>query len=252
MMTRFLAIAVIALDISAAGCADITSDGLACTTQYPCPSPLACDTTGHCVEACPSGETACNGTCYPTLNVSAVGCGNISSEGLVCTEQSPCPSPLACDNTGHCVETCPSGETACNGACVNRQTDIDNCGTCGNVCPGEACQYWASMGLGFTSSDDCVNWVNQVCENSGAANQAACVASGDPMNAGQCSQGMCVQAVDSAGVDCGTVGTNCPEPTSSYCVDGDCTAADCSVEGTYFCFAGQCNGANLQCACFQC
>jgi hypothetical protein len=34
------------------------------------------------------------------------------------------------------VCSCPSGQTKCAGDCVDTQTGIANCGTCGNVCGG--------------------------------------------------------------------------------------------------------------------
>jgi hypothetical protein len=42
---------------------------------------------------------------------------------------------------------CRIGESACAGACVDRQTDPANCGTCGNVCPNDK---------KFCSSGECV------------------------------------------------------------------------------------------------
>jgi hypothetical protein len=35
---------------------------------------------------------------------------------------------------------CPAGQTLCTGVCVDEQTDVNNCGSCGNVCPmGQVC-----------------------------------------------------------------------------------------------------------------
>ena len=42
-----------------------------------------------------------------------------------------------CGTHGACVDgecTCTDGYTRCDGVCTNTQTDIDNCGTCGNAC----------------------------------------------------------------------------------------------------------------------
>jgi hypothetical protein len=36
---------------------------------------------------------------------------------------------------------CKSGLSLCSGACVDRRSDANNCGTCGNVCGGRrTCQ----------------------------------------------------------------------------------------------------------------
>jgi hypothetical protein len=33
---------------------------------------------------------------------------------------------------------CPTGATCCNGICADLNSDADNCGVCGNVCPASA------------------------------------------------------------------------------------------------------------------
>ena len=41
------------------------------------------------------------------------------------------------ENTGI---SCPEGTSDCNGACVDTQTDTNNCGECGTACTGtEVC-----------------------------------------------------------------------------------------------------------------
>jgi len=32
------------------------------------------------------------------------------------------------------IPSCPSGQTTCNGTCVDLQTSVSNCGACGNLC----------------------------------------------------------------------------------------------------------------------
>jgi hypothetical protein len=37
------------------------------------------------------------------------------------------------------VSVCPDGLTDCDGECVDLNTDEDNCGVCGKVCPFDSC-----------------------------------------------------------------------------------------------------------------
>lgn len=46
--------------------------------------------------------------------------------------------PAACGSGGVVGGKCKSGfPTNCDGQCVNLESDVDNCGTCGNVCPAD-------------------------------------------------------------------------------------------------------------------
>ncbi len=60
--------------------------------------------------------------------------GNLQNDGAgVCTIDPDAPNP--CD-----IVCCATGLTDCSGACVDTDTDSDNCGTCGNACTvGQTC-----------------------------------------------------------------------------------------------------------------
>jgi hypothetical protein len=54
--------------------------------------------------------------------------------GSKCSHGDQCCSNYCANN----VCTCSPGQTNCNGTCVDLQTNNNNCGTCGNVCPSGA------------------------------------------------------------------------------------------------------------------
>jgi hypothetical protein len=54
---------------------------------------------------------------------------------------------------------CASGETVCNGACVNLQTNFNNCGQCGDPCSNYFAQ--SSCVAGQCHIDSCSpGWIN--------------------------------------------------------------------------------------------
>jgi hypothetical protein len=89
-----------------------------------------CKTTADC---CPEQNgTYCGGTKKLTCQPCA---GTICKGG--CTV---CPPEELADPTRNCTCVCRPGLTRCNGVCVDLQTDITNCGSCGNNCDdGDGC-----------------------------------------------------------------------------------------------------------------
>jgi hypothetical protein len=110
---------------------------------------LASDRTncGSCGNACPSyphADPACwDGICGIRCQAPYANCDqslpngcevDLSNDASYCGEcWIACSKGLTCQN-GHCL--CPPGESLCGGACVNMQTDNNNCGSCGNKCSG--------------------------------------------------------------------------------------------------------------------
>jgi hypothetical protein len=81
--------------------------------------------------ACAPGELSCNGTCIPENAQNCGSCGN------VCTTMVAHAHP-ACDK-GSCSFECDSSYAACSGACVDLQSDPNNCNACGRSCNGGQC-----------------------------------------------------------------------------------------------------------------
>jgi Stigma-specific protein, Stig1 len=126
-------------------------------------------------------------------NLGGTVCGEVQRSQICCPSGLPCCGtarrPVCCPSGGQCVGgscQCPSGETDCSGACVNLNTDENNCGTCGATCSeGASC-------------------VDGSCE---------C-----PTGESDCNN-RCVD-LNTDESNCGTCGNQCPEGAS--CVDGSC------------------------------
>jgi len=110
--------------------------GCGASACMPCSLPLATSTkcsAGQCVpDKCAQGRADCDGKpetgCEADLSAPA-NCGS-------CTTKCVPPTNL-CSPTG-CVGACPAGTTLCDPSCVDTQTTVTNCGTCGKVCSSAA------------------------------------------------------------------------------------------------------------------
>jgi hypothetical protein len=108
---------------------------------------------------CPSGEDCCfslSNTCLPA-------CGANQHYDSLCNcvcNPTTCP-PGATQDPHTCQCVCPQGQTLCNSACVNTQTDDSNCGMCGHACPsGQTC----SAGVcGCNPGVTCLPGVTKCC-----------------------------------------------------------------------------------------
>lgn len=109
--------------------------GCAATTCDPCSlenaATTSCDDDGACVAAtCRKGFSACS---KPKL-----GCSYDLTSAATCGDcLRNCADPKVC-SAGSCEDTCPSGTTNCNGACVDVATNANHCGSCGNKCTAGA------------------------------------------------------------------------------------------------------------------
>src|SRR5665648_690772 len=103
---------------------------------------------GQCGFTCIAGFTLCNGACTLTngflTDVNNCGsCGNDCPNG-------PANSQSTCSG-GQCGFTCNVGFTLCNGACIATDdflTDLNNCGSCGNVCANGPANSEPTCGAG--------------------------------------------------------------------------------------------------------
>jgi len=220
------------------------------------------------VATCTTGFGNCDGAatngCEQQLNTVAH-CGAC---GTACS-----PANAAGDcSTGTCkTGTCNTGFGNCdgldgNGCEINLQTNIDNCNTCGNKCPGTAgapacvagvCKL-SSCTAGFGDCDGsgtCTTVITNNVTHCGACGRACMAANGTP----QCIGTTCsIQACNSGFGDCNASyidGCESPLTTLSNC--GSCgttcsrTNATATCAGTggcriNTCFAnfGNCDGVD--------
>lgn len=111
--------------------------------------------------------------------------------------------------SGRCVPTpaepttCVGGQTACAGICVDLQTDVKNCGLCGNMCgQGESCDSAAchcGSGNACTGGQTCIGGL--CCPSAETNCSGTCVAlSSDPNHCGACGVACSVGAMCDHGI----------------------------------------------------
>lgn len=223
--------------------------------------------------SCPPGQSLCAGACV-SLASSPANCGTC---GTVCSANNIASPACA---AGVCNGACNSGFSDCNGnkqtdGCeVNLNTSLQNCGTCGTVCPaganGSASCQAGSCGLlcngGFgncnlTNGDGCeVNLTSSVSNcgacgvacPGGANASAVCqssvcglICSGNFANCDGLTANGCEVNRNTDLNNCGACGNVCSDGLA--CTTDACTAAVCTYQTQAgFCLiAGVCyaNGA---------
>ena len=127
-----------------------------------------------------------NNNCGPIVQFA---CGNVCPEGTMCifgTCRSDCPASINEGNKKECAQVC--SPIPFSSACIDKCSDPNNCGACGNVCPDSVC-------------------INEVCQ---------C----DLYNPDLCGE-TCVDLNEDE-ANCGSCGTQCPFPGQTYCGGGEC------------------------------
>jgi len=185
-----------------------------------CISDAGC-TEGVCennVCQCGPGKIYCGGECLDFLDpMNCRGCGNVCKPGRICTMEG-----CVCDpQLGFPDE--------CNGVCVNKSTDRENCGYCYHVCP--KLEYVCNSGVCGCpdNQSDC----NGNCTDTqtslshcGSCNHG-CVPGAQVCNAGVCEcapgysvcSGNCVNLLTDK-YNCTACGVACPG--NKLCKNGVC------------------------------
>lgn len=180
---------------------------------------------GGCGTACPTGQPCTSGTC------------GLASVGSACSSDTVCQS-------GSCVaglcSACAAGQTTCGATCTNTQTDVNNCGACGTVCPRGPEQ------IPVCAQGQC----SSICTANTQTDPVNCGACGHACGAGQqCVSGVCTSGCTSNAQCSGAT----PVCSSGVCVQcaspTDCPASFCSGStlSTFACTANVCQTINTQC-----
>ncbi|WP_434045103.1 MULTISPECIES: cadherin-like beta sandwich domain-containing protein [Sorangium] len=128
-------------------CVDLATDAAHCgSCDVACAAGELCNGAGECAVACTAGRVACDETCVdPDTDrdhCGATGDCRGDSAGVACS------AGEICDGSGECALSCQSGLVACDGTCIDPDTDRDHCGAtddcrgdkAGVACPaGEIC-----------------------------------------------------------------------------------------------------------------
>jgi hypothetical protein len=209
---------------SCGGCASGDGGAFVCKTNDPNGEPVCVNSS--CTVSCNTGYTLCGSSCA-ALDTNS----NCGFCGVACSAEAGTPVCSATGGDGGgpgCVSGCPSGQSFCGGACVDKQTDPLNCGTssCGNKCTTNVANAHVTCAAG-------------ACGFACNTNYTLC-------------NGACVNITNDKN-NCGTCGHACtgatPVCSSSACVTG-CPAGQANCSGS--CVdetsdPNNCNGCGLKC-----
>jgi hypothetical protein len=126
--------------------------------------------------------------------------------------------------------TCEDGLTNCGGTCVDLQSDMNNCGACGEVCQSDLVPVECRSGV--CERANCPVGI----EYCGAVDGCRDLSS-DPEHCGgcqnPCASGVCSAGVCAGGGSCGEGQTDC----GGVCVEGvcGCPSGLCCAEGETIC-----------------
>ena len=110
------------------------------------------------------------------------------------------PNADASDAAVDTTVACPSGQTSCNGACVDTSNSLTSCGTCGTACAaGQVCSKGTCAADCGSGTSKC----NDRCYDL-ASDPSNCGACGTTCGAGEvCSQGKCALTCGGGTTKCG-------------------------------------------------
>ena len=225
------------------------------------------------VRGCPPGLTLCGAACND-LGADPQHCGSCGNACPFRPNSIPTCANGACGfvcNNGffRCENTCcPTGETCCDGACINPAGDAGNCGACGRACPaGLVCHNNACIRKSC-SLDELRQCYHRVQDDYYAC-AADCPAGSRPCQDGcfdalawgrhnycditfrcpvdtRCCNGFCTSLRRDI-QHCGACGNACPIPANSTptCTNGACGFV-CNTE-FFPCGSGCCETGNACC-----
>jgi hypothetical protein len=216
---------------------------------------------GTCNGTCDSGWGDCNGNklsdgCETNINTTVAHCGGC---GQACSANN---ITAAC-TSGQCTGTCNAGFDDCNGnkrtdGCeININTNISNCGGCGQgcstnnitaACSGGACTGTCTAGWGDCNSnkrsDGCETNILTAPGNCGACGQSC---SSNHITTPSCAAGSCNGTCDAGWADCNSnkLSDGCETDIASNPSNCGTCGRVCSGNHvpTPTCGGGTCNGA---------
>ncbi|MDX2087476.1 MAG: hypothetical protein SFX73_06490 [Kofleriaceae bacterium] len=233
------------LHCGATTCADDATDGAVCGAGF------VCDGAGACALSCQAGLVACDGTCIdPTTDrefCGATTCADDATDGVTCD------AGEVCNGAGACALSCQAGLVACDGTCIDPDTDRAFCGatTCaddatdgdvcadGYVCDGGACALSCEAGL-LNCDGTCIDPGTDRL-HCGATACGADATDGEVCADGfVCNTGACELSCQSGLIDCN--GT-CIDPDTDRAFCGATACGDDATDGEVCADGFICNGS---------
>ncbi len=241
-------------------CHDLTTDPSACgacnTVCAAGAGATAFCASGACGVRCAAGLGNCDGDatngCETALDTTA-NCGGC---GVACSFAN---ASATCGANGCAFGACSAGHADCdgttvNGCEVNTQSDLANCGACGNACAaGQVCSNGACAATCMTGLTNCSNSCRNVQTDPSACGDCATQCPSGPHASPLCGAGSCSIVCATGFGNCdGNATTGCETALDSISNCGGCgiacsyanASATCGATGCAF---GACNAGFADC-----